>query len=80
MEKHNVKELVFQAYNLSTEDPGVRSTESLNKWFEEIYNENINESELLKALIELTECDYTSETHLSCAIARAKQAIKKVTQ
>lgn len=33
--------------------------------------------ELLEALIELTDCDYTSGTHLSCAILKAKKAIKK---
>jgi len=36
--------------------------------------------ELLDALIELAECDYTSGTHLSCAIIKAKQAIKKATE
>ena len=36
--------------------------------------------ELLEALIELTDCDYTSGTHLSCAIAKAKKAIKKATE
>lgn len=37
MEKRDVKKLVFQAYNLSTKDQGVKSNESLNEWFEEAY-------------------------------------------
>ena len=40
MEKRDVRKLVFQAYNLSTEDhfaEEVRSTQSLNEWFEEAY-------------------------------------------
>ena len=41
MEKKEIKKLVFQAYNLSTEDREVlfteRTTQSLNEWFEEIY-------------------------------------------
>ena len=43
MEKKEIKKLVFQAYNLSTEDREVsfiaRTTQSLNEWFEEIYND-----------------------------------------
>jgi len=37
MEKRDVKKLVFRAYNLRTEDSEVRSTESLNEWFENAY-------------------------------------------
>ena len=33
--------------------------------------------ELLEALTELIECDYTSGTHLSCAISKGKIVIKK---
>ena len=58
MEKKEIKKLVFQAYNLSTEDREVsfivRTTQSLNKWFEEIYNDrdvyDSNESELARIL------------------------------
>ena len=39
MDKKEVKKLVFQAYNLRTMDGKVRSTQSLNEWFEEIYND-----------------------------------------
>ena len=37
MDKRDVKKLVFQAYNLSTEDQEPRSTEALDKWFENAY-------------------------------------------
>ena len=55
MEKREVKKLVFQAYNLSTEDREVsfteRTTQSLNEWFEEIYNPRDNdETELARIL------------------------------
>ena len=58
MEKKEVKKLVFQAYNLSTEDREVsfivRTTQSLNEWFEEIYDDrdvyDSNESELARIL------------------------------
>ena len=40
----------------------------------------VSAPELLEALIELTKCDYTSGTHLSCAILKAKQAIEKATK
>jgi hypothetical protein len=35
--------------------------------------------ELLEALKELLECDYTSGTHLYCAQVKAKEAISKAT-
>lgn len=35
--------------------------------------------EMLDALIELIECDYTSGTHLSSAIINAKSVVKKAT-
>ena len=55
MEKREVKKLVFQAYNLSTEDREVsfivRTTQSLNEWFEEIYSpRDKGESELARIL------------------------------
>ncbi len=34
MDKQDVKNLVFRAYNLSSEDHEVRSSKSLNEWFE----------------------------------------------
>lgn len=37
MEKRDVKKLVFQAYNLGSQDQEERTTQSLNEWFEEIY-------------------------------------------
>ena len=36
--------------------------------------------ELLQALKELIECDYTSGTHLSCAITKGKQVIKNASE
>ena len=43
MEKKEIKKLIFQAYNLSTEDREVsfieRTTQSLNEWFEKIYSD-----------------------------------------
>ena len=55
MEKKEIKKLVFQAYNLSTEDREVsfkeRTTQSLNEWFEEIYSpRDKDESELARIL------------------------------
>ena len=37
MEKREIKKLVLQAYNLRTMDGKVRSTQSLNDWFDENY-------------------------------------------
>jgi len=48
MEKKEIKKLMFQAYNLSTQDQGVRSTQSLNEWFEEVYKLK-DRDELLEA-------------------------------
>ena len=55
MEKKEIKKLIFQAYNLSTEDREVsfivRTTQSLNEWFEEIYSPaDKGESELARIL------------------------------
>ena len=55
MDKKEVRKLVFQAYNLSTEDREVsfivRTTQSLNEWFEEIYSpRDKDESELARIL------------------------------
>ncbi len=33
--KEEIKQLIFRAYNLRTEDKTVRSTKELNKWIEE---------------------------------------------
>lgn len=40
------------------------------EWQKEQYKE------LIAALTELVECDYTSGTHLSCAIIRGKNALE----
>lgn len=37
MDKRDIKKLIFQAYNLGSQDEELRSNESLNEWFEEAY-------------------------------------------
>ena len=37
MDKRDVRKLVFQAYNLGSQDGEERSTQSLREWFEEAY-------------------------------------------
>jgi len=44
------------------------------KWQKEQYREIIN------ALKELVECDYTSGTHLSCALIRGKNALRTINE
>lgn len=44
------------------------------EWQKEEYKEIIN------ALKELVECDYTSGTHLSCAIIRGKNALRSISE
>lgn len=44
----------------------------VSKQRDELKAEN---KEMAEALKELIECDYTSGTHLSCAIIRAKKAL-----
>lgn len=34
--------------------------------------------EIINALRELVECDYTSGTHLSCALIRGKNALRSI--
>ena len=47
--KNKIKQIVFMAYNLRTEDGHVRPTSSLEEWFEEEYEKRfpaVNEPEI----------------------------------
>jgi len=79
MEKRDVKKLIFQAYNLRSMDGKVRSTESLNEWFDEIYSPR-DKGELLDTLIEIdnyiNKIEYKSMAMMVIR-NKAKTAIKK---
>jgi chromosomal replication initiation ATPase DnaA len=53
MEKIDVKKLVFQAYNLSTQDKEPRLTNSLSEWFEKYYKAWLKEHESQEELVKI---------------------------